>query len=176
MVVRDAVPADADAMGELHVLAWQHGYRGQLPDPFLDALSVSERRLQWRQRLSEDRPAERVLVVEEEGTVSALSVVGPSRDPDAEPGTGELMVINVHPARWGQGAGRTLLRACVAELRARGFARATLWVLVTNSRARRFYEADGWVPDGAEKVERRKGARLQEVRYVLDLGGDVDEP
>ena len=40
----------------------------------------------------------------------------------------------------------------VAELRARGAARARLWVLEENDRARRFYERLGWRADGTSRV------------------------
>ena len=48
---------------------------------------------------------------------------------------------------------------------ARGYERATLWVLKTNLRARGFYEKAGWTTDGTTKTEERPGALFHEVRY-----------
>ena len=50
-----------------------------------------------------------------------------------------------------------------------GHDRADLWVLASNTRTKAFYEADGWVADGAEKVEELGGIQINEVRYVRDL-------
>jgi hypothetical protein len=40
--VRAAVLDNACARGRLHVRAWQAAYRGQMPDAYLDDLSVEE--------------------------------------------------------------------------------------------------------------------------------------
>lgn len=69
---------------------------------------------------------------------------GRSRDDDAAPGTGELWALYTHPGAWRQGVGSALFDAAKRELAARGFQRATLWVLTSNDRARRFYESHGW--------------------------------
>lgn len=41
--VRAALPADAFAVAEVHVRSWQLGYRGLLPDAYLDALRPADR-------------------------------------------------------------------------------------------------------------------------------------
>ena len=55
--IREAVPADARAMAEIHVRSWQAAYRGQLTDDYLDGLSVEDRLEQHRRSLQEP-PAE----------------------------------------------------------------------------------------------------------------------
>lgn len=77
----------------------------------------------------------------------------------------------------GMGFGRVLFGRAVADLRMRGFAPLTLWVLRENERGRRFYEAAGWRPDGAAKVETRPAAEMREVRYragAADAGAADD--
>jgi ribosomal protein S18 acetylase RimI-like enzyme len=76
--------------------------------------------------------------------------------------------IYVRARGWGIGAGRALMQQGLAELRARGFEEATLWVLDTNDRARRFYDAGGWRAD-ISKTDEIGGATVIEVRYRLSL-------
>jgi hypothetical protein len=44
------------------------------------------------------------------------------------------------------------MERAVEELRAAGFAGATLWVLQSNARARRFYGVAGWQTDGGRRT------------------------
>jgi GNAT superfamily N-acetyltransferase len=171
---RPAVAADAGALADLHIRAWQWAYRGQMPDAFLDALAADrERRAAWRRdRLARAADDERTWVVEIDGAIVGFADTGPSRDADATPGTAELLAIYLDQAVIGRGVGRRLLAHAVADLRQRGYRAATLWVLAGNERARRFYAAAGWRPDGATKIESGPGFELQEVRYRLTIGPD----
>ena len=56
--------------------------------------------------------------------------------------------IAVAEASRGQGVGRALLAALVAEARARGHAAVRLDVVAENARARALYEREGFVPAG----------------------------
>lgn len=48
VVVRDATADDADALGVLHVRAWQAAYRGAMPDDYLDGLNAADRAELWQ--------------------------------------------------------------------------------------------------------------------------------
>jgi ribosomal protein S18 acetylase RimI-like enzyme len=163
--VRWGVPDDACALAEIHVRAWQMGYRGLLPDSLLDSLSAADRLPRWRERLAET--AARVLVAEVDGRPAGWLVIGPQRDTDVDAQrVGEIYAIYVHPDFWRRGCGAALLAQARDELRGQGFAEATLWVLRTNQRAIRFYEAHGFWADGASKIEtNRDGIAFDEVRY-----------
>jgi GNAT superfamily N-acetyltransferase len=166
VIVRAAVPADAPAMGALHVRAWRATYAGMLPDAFLAGLDVQEREATWRRSLTapERAPAERVIVVAEaDGALLGFAVAGHARGDD-ELGMGELYAINVDPPAWGRGAGRTLLAAATVWLEAR-FATSILWVVDRNQRARTLYERAGWSPDGGTKVETYDGTNVDSRRY-----------
>ena len=54
---------DARGIAEVQVRSWQAAYRGQIPDSYLDGLSVAKRELAWANNLR-DRKG-RVLVAEE---------------------------------------------------------------------------------------------------------------
>ncbi len=164
--IRDAVPDDAEALGRVHVRAWQAAYRGVFTDAYLDGLDPKERAKAWRERLEGPRGAgKRTLVVCSDELVGFASV-GPDRD---GAGVGELYAINLDPDSWGKGAGRSLLRAATEALAVLGHTEAVLWVVRTNARARRFYEGAGWRPDGAEEVREVFGQRADEVRYRIAL-------
>jgi ribosomal protein S18 acetylase RimI-like enzyme len=163
LLVRPAVPRDAPAIAGVHVRAWQHAYRGLVPDALLDALDLRKRTADWHRWLGDG-----TLVAERDGRVVAFFSLVPSRDVDAPPATGEIMAIYVSPEQTRRGAGRALLEACVAHARGR-YRTLTLWVFTDNARARRFYEACGFVVDGSHKLVELGGARLDEVRYRREL-------
>jgi ribosomal protein S18 acetylase RimI-like enzyme len=167
--IREAVPADAEPLGRIHVRAWQAAYRGQLSDDYLDGLSVEERTEQWRASLDGQRAAWRTWVLDEGGDVVGWATTGPSEDADADDRTGEVFAIYLHPERVGTGVGCTLFAHAVQDLWERGFRTATLWVLETNERARRFYEAAGWSADGTTTAERVDCEMRPTLRYRVEL-------
>lgn len=172
---RSAGPADADAIALVHVETWKLAYRGQVPDDYLDGLSVDERAGRWRQLFAESSPPAEVLVAEEDAVVGFANIVA-SRDEDAGAATGEVAAVYLLPAHWDRGIGRELLRLAVGGLAAAGFESATLWVLASNTRARRFYEAAGWSPDGTEQLTRIGGLDLPELRYRIMLANERATP
>lgn len=166
--VRRATPRDAADIAQVHVASWQRAYRGLIPQGYLDSLSVQARTETWARNLERPAlPGVATLVAELDGLVVGFASVGPSRDDDARPGSGELWGLYVHPDAWGHGYGHALHAAAMGVLRSTGVTSATLWVLTTNERARHFYERHGWVADGAEKHEWRGDVRLDETRYRL---------
>jgi GNAT superfamily N-acetyltransferase len=176
--VRPARPEDSEALGRVHIAAWQAAYRGLMPDDFLDELNPAARAKRWRAALLEGPGDGRylaegfealTLVIEgDNGQVAGISVVGPPRR--AEPScVGELWMINLEPAAWGRGLGTQLLGAATDELRGAGYVEAVLWVLAGNSRARRFYEREGWRPDGTELTDDARGFPITELRYRRKL-------
>jgi ribosomal protein S18 acetylase RimI-like enzyme len=169
MLVRWGVPDDAYALAEIHVRAWQVGYRGLLPDSLLDSLSAADRLPRWRERLADT--TSRVLVAELDGQAAGWLVIGPQRDEDLDPQRiAEIYAVYVHPDFWRRGCGRALLARANAELASQGIVEASLWVLRGNQRAIHFYEAHGFRPDGASKVEsNRAGIAFDEVRYRCAL-------
>jgi ribosomal protein S18 acetylase RimI-like enzyme len=170
MRIREARPADARAVAEVHVRAWQSAYRGQLSDEYLDGLSVEDRLAQHEWSLRNLRETWRMWICEEAGRVVGFAVTGPSEDADADERTGEVYAIYLEPDRVGTGVGRELFAHAVEDLGRRGFATATLWVLETNVRARRFYESAAWRADGATASERIDCLMMPTVRYRTPLG------
>jgi GNAT superfamily N-acetyltransferase len=175
--LRAARPGDEAAIAEVHVRTWQAAYRGQIPDDFLDSLSIEERTGMWQQIIAESAAPECACMVAEEGDrIVGFTHLCPSRDEGAGPRTGELATIYLLEEHWNTGLGRGLLDRAVAQLTEAGFDAATLWVLDTNLRAQRFYETAGWAPDGATQVSDRGAFSLLEVRYRRELPMPSDAP
>lgn len=164
-MIRDAVPADAEAIARAHVAAWRTAYRGIVPDALLDRLSVAARYERAREALAAPGPG-RTFVAELDGEVAGWCRTGPARDDDP-PGETELWALYVSPDAWGRGTGAALLREAGAE------GATYLWTLEANDRARRFYERHGWVCDGTRRERDLSvavgGAELvlAEIRYLL---------
>ena len=167
VLVRPALAADADALGELHVATWRAAYRGLLPDALLDGLSIPERQAKWRGWLAPSgSPETGTLVADLRGRPVGFSRWGRSRDDDAATRPiGELFAIYVEAALWGTGVGLALHERTIDAGRSTGFDEMTLWVVRANDRARRFYARQGWRPDGGAAKKPFRGAVLDEVRY-----------
>jgi len=167
--IREGEQRDIEAIATIHVRAWQDAYRGQLSDDYLEGLDIAERIPQTRSMIEGSPPEFRVWVSQDDEDIVGFAVTGPSQDADADPKTGEVYAIYLDPSRVGTGAGRALFEHAVADLRARGYSTATLWVLESNERARRFYEAAGWATDGASTSERVDCEMRPTVRYRVGL-------
>jgi GNAT superfamily N-acetyltransferase len=109
-----------------------------------------------------------ILVAEDEDGLAGFTGVGPSRDPDPEPGVGEVRSFFIAAGRWRRGIGRDLMAAGLARLVEQGFGAATVWSFADNERANAFYEAHGFALDGATRTE-DVWAGIPEVRYRRDL-------
>jgi GNAT superfamily N-acetyltransferase len=186
LTLRRALPADALAVAEVHVRAWQAAYRDQFDPEWLDALDPRERAARYDFAASGPDAFETVIAWEGDAdgasggassfdadtpvAIAGFATFGPSRDADA-PGRGEIVALYVDPGRWRGGAGRLLLAAANGRLRERGFAEAILWVLDGNDRAERFYADDGWSRDGAARWEQPYGVRSHVFRMRRRLDG-----
>jgi RimJ/RimL family protein N-acetyltransferase len=179
IAIRQAVADDARAIAVVHVEGWRWAYRGLLPDPVLDGLSVDQREAMWRTALSAPDTECRVWLAERDGRAVGLAATAPAREAGPPPRTAELTAIYLARGAAGAGAGRALLTHATDDLRRRGFRGAVLWVFAANPRARRFYEIAGWRLDGTVKQVQRGGAELTELRYAVDFAAaarPVPEP
>jgi ribosomal protein S18 acetylase RimI-like enzyme len=172
VMIRDAVVADARAMGHLHVRAWQSAYRGVMPDEYLDRLVAEERVEMWHSRLSRS-DLHPLLVAVVAGEVVGFAAFGAEQAPTAPPSCGELYAMNLDPDHWGQGIGRVLLRGVTERLISMGFEEAVLWVVPDNGRARALYESEGWVADGGVSTENILGVTVTDIRYRKSLVATV---
>ena len=167
--VREMTFADCDRVAEIRIRGWQSAYRGLMPQPYLDALSVTEDAERRRDRFRQSDGSVVNLVAEQDGELFGWAAHGPYRGGEVRIADAELYAIYVDPGRYGAGIGHTLLQESVRRCTAAGHDRMYLWVLKGNARARAFYERAGFRPDGAEEPFDVDGAPVPEVRYTRGL-------
>ncbi len=168
MEIRAAAVLDAQAIAEIHVAAWRSAYRGIVPEQHLEALCAEKRKAYWSSAITAGEPW--VHVAEGADGVVGWIAFGRSRDSGAPEEIAEIWSIHVSPPVWNRGIGGRLMAACYAELRRRGFAGVTLWVLSANERARRFYAGEGFVAEQETlKDVSVGGAALPQVRHARAL-------
>jgi RimJ/RimL family protein N-acetyltransferase len=112
---------------------------------------------------TEEDPAD-TLVAVRDGVVVGYAKL---RNPLALPSHAHVLKINglaVDPVASGQGIGRSLVEAAVAEAERRGAHKVTLRVLGTNAAARRIYARCGFVEEGVLREE-----FLLDGQYVDDV-------
>ncbi|MEU2377459.1 GNAT family N-acetyltransferase [Streptomyces misionensis] len=135
--IRAALPAEADAIAELHLRARSTYYPDGVPQADFDWVEA------WRGSI--ERPDGRVLCALRDGRLVGIASF---RTPDgAGADTVKLFQFHVDPDRWRVGIGTALHAACVGEWRAGRRRTAVLDVHVDNLRAQGFYARQGWVPD-----------------------------
>ena len=140
--IRQAVPADAEALARLHLDVWDDAYTGLMPQGILDDRreKVAERVARWTDILAGPEPT---WVAEDSEGLVGFASTGPARDNDVDTEL-ELWALYVRAAYWGTGVGYALFEIAVGD-------RACyLWVLAGNERAIRFYERQGFRLDGTE--------------------------
>lgn len=164
VTIREAKPADAQTIAEIHVAAWQVAYRELLPKWYLDKQSVEKRRDFWQDLLSNPGPS-KVALSEEANGITGFCSYGPTRDDDL-PGTAEIYAIYIRPDKWRSGAGRALCGVAFRDAALRECTSITAWVFRDNPAARAFYERLGFISDGAARTENaRIDTSLHEMRY-----------
>ena len=168
-LISKAETKDIPDIAKVHVETWQSHYRGQVPDDYLDRLSVEKRIKTWTDVLSHPKQKSATFVAESDGRAVGFCSVGPSKDKDAAIEIGELYAIYLDHKKQGLGIGSALMKAGIDFLRDQGFKKATLWVLKTNKKTISFYESKGWKADGSEMKDEKDGFVFEETRYGIAL-------
>ena len=170
--IRRAVPEDARAVAEIHVISWQSAYKDLLPPEHLASLSVEKREKSWCECIAAGTPE--LLVANDNGSTVGWINFGKSRDNDAPVSRAEIWALYVAPASWSTGVGRMLWLRAFERMTEQGFRTCSLWVIAENVRAIQFYRNAGFVqePSSAKSLE-LGGVNVQEVRYVRAIRSDV---
>jgi ribosomal protein S18 acetylase RimI-like enzyme len=167
--VRRAELKDANGIARVHVETWQCAYKGQIPDHYLQSLSIDKREKKWREILSNSEKNTQTYVAELDGKVAGFCSVGCCRDKDMGPEVGELWGIYVDKDSMAKGVGSVLLKEGLDYLRKHRYTKATLWVLSSNQQAREWYEPKKWKIEGKTQIDSSRGFDLHETRYIIDL-------
>ena len=158
--VRPAEKKDASGIAKVHIETWQFAYRGQLPDSFLDNLSIEKRTKRWEESLSHPTPESQSFVAAIDNKIIGFCSVGRCRDKDMNETTGELYAIYVDSNCMNKGAGSALQEKGLLYLREKGYKKATLWVLRSNTKTRKWYKNKGWRIEGKTKTDNSDGFQL----------------
>jgi GNAT superfamily N-acetyltransferase len=148
IAVRPARPADAVAIGAVHVAVWRSVYAGILPDAYLARLSVSRHAAHYGAGMragagtfvatmdEADRPPG------SSNRIVGFATCGRARGGGGALAEGEIETLYVLDDWRDQGVGRALMEAAAAHLRGLGCQSAFLWVLRDNP-GRWFYQRLG---------------------------------
>ena len=165
LILRDATPADCEALARFHARSWQSAYRGILDDAFLDCRALANRMSRWRERMVPSLPYGLLvrLACDAAGLQGFICV-----QLDADEQWGALIDnLHVDPLSKGAGIGRKLLASAAAWIRHRRTESPVhLWAFEANLPARGFYQHLGG--HEAERIVRPgpDGSDLPEIRYV----------
>ena len=145
MIIRPAAMSDVASGAACHLACLQEAYADLVTPERLAALTsdVEAKVELWRTVIAEGGPL--VVAVEDDSVIGFIAA-----GPDEEPGLDiafQLRVLNVRRAYWGTGVAQRLCDHAVGERD------AYLWVLRDNARARGFYTRNGFVLDGAAKID-----------------------
>jgi len=173
--IRRARPADAIAIGAVHVATWRTAYAGVLPDGYLAELSALRQALGYEQAITDRRNCHAMFVAvasgadapegaEQLGTVVGFVSGGRARRDGF--GAGEVETLYLLDDYRERGVGRRLMRAMAAHLAAVGCRSVMLWVLRDNP-ARWFYQRLGGRP-AAREVIRFAGQMMEQLAFVWD--------
>jgi ribosomal protein S18 acetylase RimI-like enzyme len=166
ITIRAATPADAPAIGRIHVESWRETYHGLLSDNLLDSVAALVRAAMWRGALEHERPISLFVAQAAGGDLLGFAGGGSSRAASL-PHDAEVYAIYVMRAAQRRGCGRRLMAALADALHARRFKSLCLWVLEDNASARGFYERLGGILVG-EKSEVHGEDEYREVAYGWD--------
>jgi L-amino acid N-acyltransferase YncA len=158
--IREAVPADARAIAEVHVASWKTTYPGIVPQAYIDGLRAEDGAARWVTRLTEKTTT--VFVAEDDAGLFGFIAGGSIMHP-VEGYEGELGAIYLLASHHRQGAGAALVRRLAADLRAQAFRNMVAWVLRENP-ACGFYRRMGGVQVSEQGIE-IGGVTLPELAF-----------
>ena len=166
-MLRAANRKDLPHIAAVHVSSWQSTYIGQVPQVYLNELSIPKRKTAWAKALED--PSHFLILAEEAGAITGFISFGKSRDPDADAYAAEVYALYLLEGSKGRGIGKQLWNNAISQLRQNSFREITLWVLDTNAAARKFYERGGLSLDGETKPATIGGQDVLELRYRIRL-------
>jgi GNAT superfamily N-acetyltransferase len=167
--VRPARGADAGAVGAVQARCWRQTYAALAPREVLARLDPAVLAERWRGAVTTPPPRHAVLVACTGATVIGFAALAPSAAPDASPGDGELVALEVDPAHRRAGHGSRLLAASVDTLRASGFTTLYAWCPAQDEARHAFFVSAGLRPDGARRELSGDGSTAVEQRLWAAL-------
>lgn len=165
--VRPGIAEDARAIAAIQAGAWRDAYVDVLPAEALASLDVDAMQATWHAALTQPPSARHRMFTACAGpVVVGFAALAPA--PDA-PTTGEVVALEVSPARRGDGHGSRLLAACADVLRQTNAAAIRTWVLTSDERRGEFLRSAGLAPSGLRRTLDVLGTQVTEEAWGAAL-------
>jgi len=142
--VRDVLLTDVESLAKIRIRSWQKTYAGQMPDEYLNNLSLEKTITRWQELVANPERDTKILGAFIDGRLAGYLSMGPNRNMD-EINSGEIYAIYVDPDFLGVGIGTRLMNEAISHFISLGYSYATLWVFHSNSPAIKFYESKVWL-------------------------------
>ncbi len=159
MKIRKMTENDLREVGALYTAAWKKGYKGILPQDFLDGIEPER----WSGRI--DFLDEGSFVIIDGEQIAAHVHARPAAEENMS-GWGEIHTMYALPQFWGTGCAGELFDYAVDWLNKQGFERIYLYVLNGNERAARFYRKHGFAPTEDTLDCEVGGMTVTDTRYI----------
>ena len=156
MTVRRIKESDREAVCGLYTAAWKAGYKGLLPQEYLDELTPDKINC-----IIDDGS----FAVFDGERIAAHCHARAASEPEWR-GWGEIHTMYTHPDYWRKGYGTAVFKRAEEWLYERGFDEVYLYVLEGNERAERFYKAQGFFPNGGTLCCEIGGVIVTDNRYT----------
>ncbi|MFC7419474.1 GNAT family N-acetyltransferase [Iodobacter arcticus] len=168
-VIRPAQAADAQAISQIRVAAWQAAYPPFMPKDFLKTLNPSAQLESLQARLSAPSRDFYLAIADQQNQSLGFYMLGKPRFESSE-NTTELWALNVAPSAWRSGLGFQLMQDAITKATHFAYQRILLWCISENHAARQLYERCGFKNTGETRsTTALTGHPLHEVCYELQL-------
>jgi len=157
---RNARPADAGALADIHATAWREAYLGIIPAIEIERM-ISRRGPAWW--LGTVRRGRNIAVLDFSGELAGYASFGRGRVRGLA--QGEIYELYLRPEYQGVGLGRRLFEATRKRLTGQRLTGLVIWSLADNERACGFYRAMGGEVN-ARAVERLGGIWLDKNAFT----------
>lgn len=164
--IRRAGVEDAHEISRIYALSWKTGYRGMIPQDYLDSLSEDYWTPKFQKWLSEGTLRADLLFAD--GVPTGAVAYGKSRD-EKLPEWGEIVSLYLRPEVFRRGCGTMLMEEAFRFFRGNGYRDCYLWVLRENERAQAFYRSLGFQMTPDTVSYEIAGKLIVDCRYILHL-------
>lgn len=166
--VRPGIESDARAIAAIQAAAWRASYAQTMPAQALASLDVDAMAASWHSALTRPPTAmHRLLIACAGPVVVGFAALVP--DPD-KPGTGEVVALEIAPARRREGHGSRLLAACADTLIGTRSQAIRAWALQGDEIRGQFLSSAGLATTGTQRVLDVLGTGLVEQEWGARLG------
>lgn len=164
MLIRRMTEDDLREVDALYVAAWKTGYKGLLPQDYLDML---------KSKIVDRSPKsyffdEGSFVIADGGRIAAHVHARPAAEEEMS-GWGEIHTMYALPEFWGKGHAGELFEYAVNWLCEKEFKKIYLYVLKGNERAANFYKKHGFNPTGDKIYCDVGGTTVVDIRYIKEF-------